>query len=445
MRTLGMVMLFFATIWVLSVVLSLYADESGNTISRGELDDLPSTLVLTVRGTGYQQDDIVLYDIQTQTLTPLVSSPSNDSHATWSPDASQIALQTDRDQNWEIYTVDVETGTERNLTANPASDMYPNWTPEGAVVHFSTRSGQSALWTTDPVTNAAMGITDTDDCVPDYHPSWSPTDEFLAYRADCDGSGDIWQLNLETGERENLTTGFMSTDRYPAVSPDGQRILFVSNRDGNEDIYVMDADGDNVANLTNNAARDKQASWSPDGLYIVFISDRNGSDAVWVMDADGDRPTLLLESDTADFDWPWWQPLTDDAIDTQSEDEPMTSNAADADVQFVRAELTGENTWRFSVTVAHPDTGWEDYADGWDVVLPDGTVVLPDPDVPFTRLLLHPHENEQPFTRSQSGIVIPSDVTTVTVRAHDLVDGFGGQEVVVDLTQASGDNFEVSR
>ena len=66
-------------------------------------------------------------------------------------------------------------------------------------------------------------------------------------------------------------------------------------------------------------------------------------------------------------------------------------------------------------------------------------------DDPFTRLLLHPHENEQPFTRSQSGIVVPDGVTTVTVRAHDLVDGFGGREISVDLTVERGPDFEVER
>lgn len=441
MRTLALVALFFATVWVLASVLALNADAPLETIPRRELEGLPETIALTVRGPNYQQDDIVLYNIQTEQLSPLVASTGNDSHATWSPDASQLALQTDRDGNWEIYTVDVETGTENNITENPASDMYPNWTLQGEVVHYSTRSGQAALWTTDPVTRTATGITTDDDCVPDYHPSWSPTGEYMAYRADCAGSGDIWQLEFASGERANLTVGFPSTDRYPAVSPDGSLILFVSNRDGNEEIYVMKDDGTEVRNLTQHEARDKQASWSPFGQYIIFISDRNGSDALWIMEADGSRPTLLLESDTADFDWPWWQPATEAA----EEQESTTDTAADADVEFVRAEQQGNNTWRFSVTVAHPDTGWEDYADGWDVVLPDGTVLKPDPDSPFTRLLLHPHENEQPFTRSQSGIEIPADVTTVTVRAHDLVDGFGGQEVVVDLTQSSGQNFEVVR
>ncbi|MBE2220537.1 MAG: hypothetical protein IAF02_03300 [Anaerolineae bacterium] len=128
---------------------------------------------------------------------------------------------------------------------------------------------------------------------------------------------------------------------------------------------------------------------------------------------------------------------------------PATSNpppaTANADVTFVRAVSTGDDTWTFHVTVDHPDTGWDDYADGWDVVFPDGTVVKPDETSPFTRLLTHPHETERPFTRSQSNITIPATITQVTVRAHDLVAGFGGKEVVVDLTAVSGQNFEIER
>ena len=133
--------------------------------------------------------------------------------------------------------------------------------------------------------------------------------------------------------------------------------------------------------------------------------------------------------------------------------EPPVAGQGNADVLHVRAVQTADSgtgsgrgsTWTFHVTVEHPDTGWEDYADGWDVVTPDGAVLKPDPSSPFTRLLLHPHENEQPFTRSQSGIVIPEGVTQVRVRAHDLVDGFGGREVLVDLMATAGEGFEVER
>ena len=129
---------------------------------------------------------------------------------------------------------------------------------------------------------------------------------------------------------------------------------------------------------------------------------------------------------------------------TQLQQEQINAMNANADVEHVRAVYDG-STWTFHVTVRHPDTGWEDYADGWDVVLPDGTVLKNSPDDRFTRLLLHPHENEQPFTRSQRNLSIPPNVTQVTVRAHDLVDGFGGREVVVDLTQDAGEGFEMER
>lgn len=125
--------------------------------------------------------------------------------------------------------------------------------------------------------------------------------------------------------------------------------------------------------------------------------------------------------------------------------ETPVTDKANADVLFVAARQESADTWQFSVTVEHPDTGWEDYADGWDVVLPDGTVAKPNADSQFTRLLSHPHETEQPFTRSQSGIVLPIQITSVTVRAHDLIDGYGGREVVVDLSLDSGPDFEVKR
>ncbi len=117
----------------------------------------------------------------------------------------------------------------------------------------------------------------------------------------------------------------------------------------------------------------------------------------------------------------------------------------DANVTHVRAVLEKGSTWTFYVTVEHPDTGWEDYADGWDVVDMDSAVLKANPDDPFTRLLLHPHEAEQPFTRSQGGIVIPAGITQVRVRAHDIVYGFGGQEILVDLEKDTGPGFEVVR
>lgn len=85
--------------------------------------------------------------------------------------------------------------------------------------------------------------------------------------------------------------------------------------------------------------------------------------------------------------------------------------------------------WRFSVTIEHGDTGWDDYADGWRVELADGTVLA-------TRTLLHPHVDEQPFTRSQTGIEIPDGIGTVMIRASTNVEGWDTESTAYRLPGA---------
>jgi hypothetical protein len=105
----------------------------------------------------------------------------------------------------------------------------------------------------------------------------------------------------------------------------------------------------------------------------------------------------------------------------------LTNNATagEADIENASANRTASG-WSFNVTVRHGDEGWDHYADKWDVLAPDGTVL-------GTRILAHPHETEQPFTRSLSGVIIPENISTVTIRAHDSVHGYGGREFVLDL------------
>lgn len=97
----------------------------------------------------------------------------------------------------------------------------------------------------------------------------------------------------------------------------------------------------------------------------------------------------------------------------------------EADVVGVEVRRDGGG-WTFDVTVRHADTGWEHYADRWDVVAPDGTVLA-------TRTLYHPHVSEQPFTRSLRGVAIADEIDAVTLRAHDSVHGYGGEEIQVSL------------
>jgi hypothetical protein len=101
--------------------------------------------------------------------------------------------------------------------------------------------------------------------------------------------------------------------------------------------------------------------------------------------------------------------------------------AGEADVLKVDVAADGRGSYRFAVTVAHGDTGWEHYADRWEILDGDGNILA-------TRTLHHPHVNEQPFTRSLSGVEIPAHVRKITVRAHDNVHDYGGKGVAVDLT-----------
>ena len=107
---------------------------------------------------------------------------------------------------------------------------------------------------------------------------------------------------------------------------------------------------------------------------------------------------------------------------------PTLGQAGEADVVSASARQTGPGIYSFDVTVAHADEGWDHYADAWDVLAPDGTVL-------GTRTLYHPHVDEQPFTRSLSGVAIPDGTTEVILRARDSVHGYGGAEVTVELPQ----------
>lgn len=95
---------------------------------------------------------------------------------------------------------------------------------------------------------------------------------------------------------------------------------------------------------------------------------------------------------------------------------------------MVAVAVSGDRAggYRFDVTLRHADTGWDHYADAWEVLGPDGTVLA-------KRVLLHPHVDEQPFTRSLAGVKIPAGIARVRIRAHDSVHGYGGREMEVAL------------
>ena len=129
------------------------------------------------------------------------------------------------------------------------------------------------------------------------------------------------------------------------------------------------------------------------------------------------------------------------AADVTAPGEPgerLQGNLDYAQVVFVKAIEGGDGRWCISTTLRHNDEGWEHYAVMWEVLDPDGE------DIAW-RGLAHPHVYEQPFERDQCDVVIPAGVTSLHVRAKCNVHGFGGREVLVDLTAAEGERFTVTR
>jgi hypothetical protein len=104
------------------------------------------------------------------------------------------------------------------------------------------------------------------------------------------------------------------------------------------------------------------------------------------------------------------------------------ADAVSGEPEVVGVEVTcsGQHDCNFSVTLRHADAGWNHYADRWEVVTPNGELLA-------TRTLLHPHVEEQPFTRSLNHVAIPDGVDRVIVRAHDLLHGYGEKVVEVRL------------
>ena len=111
--------------------------------------------------------------------------------------------------------------------------------------------------------------------------------------------------------------------------------------------------------------------------------------------------------------------------------------AGDVEIKFVELVSSG-NTWRANVTLEHGDTGWSHYADAWRLLDKDGNVL-------GTRVLYHPHEHEQPFTRSLGNIRIPDGMSVIFAEARDKKHGWSPQKVRVDLNEKSGKRYKVSR
>ncbi|PON16856.1 hypothetical protein C2W62_16250 [Candidatus Entotheonella serta] len=205
--------------------------------------------------------------------------------------------------NPDSYNVDQDT----TLIAPVASgilinDFDPESDPLGARSITGPTKGRITL---NPI-GTVNDLNLTTNSAADRQPAWSPDSAQIAFHTNRAGNDEIYVMDANGDNPTNLTRD-VSVDSEPAWSPDGLQIAFRSDRDGNGEIYVMDRDGQNQTNLTSHPDEDARPTWSPDGLQIAFRRSQGGIGEIYAMDNDGQNQ-INLTNHVADDHHPAWSP-----------------------------------------------------------------------------------------------------------------------------------------
>jgi Tol biopolymer transport system component len=220
---------------------------------------------------------------------------------------------------------------------------------EAKILYVSTRSGNAEIYLASATGKGALVNLSQHDGA-DLFPEYSPDGKRIAFTSDRDGGFNIFVMDAD-GKNVKQLTEEKVISRAPAWSPDGKKIAFTRHVDeAAPDIFVMDADGKNPVNLTNNPGYDADASWSPDSKRIVFASLRGDNQGfrLFVMEADGkDLKELTTEDNPFGFVYPAWSPDGKKIVYAHPAAEGLEIHVIDADGKN-RKQLTkigGQNSY----------------------------------------------------------------------------------------------------
>lgn len=224
----------------------------------------------------------------------------------------RIAFVSERAGHKDVWIVKA-TGEETRLTRGPEDEYPAAPSPDGSALLVV------AAWERDGAHREQLRLVPLSgdgEPVPLHaplgrarNPSWAPGGDFIVAETDVRGFSDIVRMAPRPGSEPQWLATAAAGNFEPAVSPDGTQVAFVTSRDGDPELYVMDADGENQRRLTAFHKEDWAPVWSPDGEWIAFASNREGRARIFVVRPDGTGTRAISGSaDTGDERHPAWSP-----------------------------------------------------------------------------------------------------------------------------------------